>query len=380
MRVGIDCTSLLSYPTGVDTYVIELVLSLNQIDHETHFYIFINHEDREKFSGQLYDNFSIIPIAIRSRIVRLLAQQFFLPVLATYLRLDVIHSPSFFIPLFRGNQHHLVTIHDVTMFSLPAYHTRFRRSRIFRNGVVLSAQRSNIIIVPSVFVKKEVIRLLPRIDSDKIRVIPMGIGSHFSPPMKNMVESFPAHLKQALPYILFVGNIEPRKNLNILIESYRKLVKTNDLKENLLIVGNKDWGYPQIKNLACHPEILNRVHFTGYIDKKTLVTLYRNAQLFIFPSVEEGFGFPPLEAMACGIPTIAADTSSLRENLHGAVELVPPNDSEALRKAILKMLRDEKRREHFRKKGLKRATHFRWENTAKMTIECYKELYNFRHK
>jgi len=380
MHIGIDLTSLLPISTGVDNYIIQLVRSLNKIDHKTLYSLFINYEDRKKFTGQLYDNFSIIPIAMRSRLIRFFAQQFLLPILAISLRIDVLHSPSFFMPLFRGNQRHLLTVHDMTMFSLPDYHTRFRRSCIFRIGVALSVKRSHLIIVSSHFVKKEIVRLLPDIEPDRIRVIPMGIGSQFNPQMIDMVDTLPIHLEGFLPYILFVGNIEPRKNLKLLIEGYQRAIKDYGLKEHLLIVGNKDWNYRYILKLSNHPEIRERVYFTGYVDDRTLTSLYKNATLFIYPSIEEGFGFPPLEAMACGIPTIATDTSSLRENLHGAAILVPSDDPEALRNAIIKMLRNKKIRKHFRRKGLERIKRFRWEEAALKTLACYEELSKIYHQ
>jgi glycosyltransferase involved in cell wall biosynthesis len=380
MRIGIDLTPLLPISTGIDNYIMELVLGLNRIDHETHFILFTNYEDRKKFSGQLSENFSIIPIAARSRILRLVAQQIILPALAIYLRLDVIHSPSFFMPLFKRNQGYIVSILDLTVFSHPAFHTRFRRSWLFRKGIALSAQRSHIIIVPSHFVKKEVLRLINSIKPDRIRVIPLGVGSHFSPSMKSIGEKFPAHFKHVMPYILFVGNIEPRKNLKFLIEGYKKTIESHGLRENLLIVGKKDWDYKKIEKLVSKLEISNRVYFSGYVDKEILISLYRNAELFIYPSIEEGFGLPPLEAMACGVPTIASDTSSLRENLSGAAELVPPDDPEALQRKIIKMLGEQKIRDHFRKNGLERAEQFQWEKTAKMTLECYKELFSYHHR
>jgi alpha-1,3-rhamnosyl/mannosyltransferase len=345
-----------------------------------HYFLFTNYEDRKKLSKQLGEIFSIIPITTHSRILRLVAQQAILPILAKYLRLDVLHSPSFIMPLFKGHRGNILSILDLTMFSHPSCHTRFRRSWLFRKGIALSAKRSHLIIVPSHFVKKEVLRLLNGIKPDRIRVIPLGVGSHFSSSMKSKGEKFPARFKHVKPYILFVGSIEPRKNLKFLVEVYKKTIEIHGLRENLLIVGKKDWDYKKIEKLVNKYELSNRVYFSGYVDKDTLISLYQYAELFIYPSIEEGFGFPPLEAMACGIPTIASDTSSLRENLFGAAELVPPDDPEALQRKIIKMLGDQKIRDQFQKKGLERAKQFRWEKTVKMTLECYKELVDNNHR
>jgi alpha-1,3-rhamnosyl/mannosyltransferase len=374
IRIGIDLTALLPISTGVDNSIVGLVWGLNQIDRETHYFLFTNYEDRKKLSSQLGENFSIIPIATHSRIMRLFAQQVVLPILARHLRLDILHSPSFIMPLFKGHRGYVLSILDLTMFSHPSYHTRLRRSWLFRKGIAISAKRSHLIIVPSHFVKNEVLRLLKGIKSDRIRVVPLGIRSHFCISRKRESEKFPAQFKHVKPYILFVGSIEPRKNLKFLIAVYKKAIEAQGLIENLLIVGKKDWDYKKIKKLVKKLELSNRVYFSGYVDNDILISLYQNAELFIYPSIVEGFGLPPLEAMACGIPTITSDTSSLKENLFGAAELVPPDNPEVLQRKIVDMLSEQKTRDLFREKGLERAEQFRWEKTAKKTLECYKEF------
>jgi glycosyltransferase involved in cell wall biosynthesis len=128
------------------------------------------------------------------------------------------------------------------------------------------------------------------------------------------------------------------------------------------------------------PEVRGRVHFTGYVDPETLLALYRNAKLFIYPSKEEGFGLPPLEAMACGVPTVAADTSSLRENLRGAATLIPPGDPEALRAALVRVLGNPELRETLRREGQVRARRFTWEQAARLTLDGYRESIRIRER
>jgi glycosyltransferase involved in cell wall biosynthesis len=342
--------------------------------------LFTNFEDRKKISRQLGENFSVIPIATYSRMVRLFAQQVILPILARRLRLDVLHSPSFIMPLFKGHRGNILSILDLTMFSHPSCHKRLRRSWFFRKGIALSAKRSHLVIVPSQFVKNEVLRLLNGMRPDRIRVVPLGIGSHFCILAKKGREGFPAEFKHVRPYILFVGSIEPRKNLKFLIAVYKKAVEAQGLRENLLIVGKRDWDYKNIEKLVKKLELSNRVYFSGYVDTDTLISLYQHAELFIYPSIEEGFGLPPLEAMACGIPTIVSDTSSLRENLSGAAGLVPPDDPEALQRKMIEMLSEQKIRDFYRKEGPERAKQFSWERTANLTLECYEELADKDHR
>ena len=180
LRIGIDLTPLLPVETGVDHYLTQLVHALACVDHEAQFTVFINREDRERIIGKVGKNFSIIPIATRSRLIHLLAQQIILPVMAMSLRLDVIHSPSFLMPLFRGTQKHLLTIFDMTMFSLPNCHIWYRHNRLFLKAVAMSIRHADLITVPSLFVKKGIIRLMPEIKSDRIGMIPFGVGAHFA--------------------------------------------------------------------------------------------------------------------------------------------------------------------------------------------------------
>jgi glycosyltransferase involved in cell wall biosynthesis len=374
LGVGIDLTPLLPYWTGVDTYLVQLVLWLNRIDRKTRYSVFVNWEDRKFFKNRLGENFGIFPTAIRNRVIRLLAQQFLVPALSNALKLHVLHSPSFFMPWFKGKHRHVLTVHDMTMFSIPMVHTRFRRSFPFLKAVTLSIRRAHLLIVPSRFVRDEIVRLLPDVPPKLIRVISHGVEDCYKPPVKGEVNFSPSDFKGNFSYILFAGTIEPRKNLKSLIEGYGRAVRCNELGERLVLAGKMGWDYHGILSSIRRLELRDRVHFTGYVDQATLISLYRNARLFIFPSIQEGFGLPPLEAMACGTPTIAADTSSLRENLLGAAMLVPPDDPDAIARAIDRMLRDQAVRDHYQRKGFERVKKFRWEETAKKTLDCYREL------
>jgi len=374
LQVGIDLTPLLAVKTGVDHYLLQLVRGLSQVERKIKFTIFTNWEDRKIVSANLGKNFFILPITFRNRPARFIAQQFLLPILSIMLRLDILHSPSFFMPLFRGNQRHILTVFDMTMFSLPQYHNRLRRSRAYRMGVAESIRRTDMIIVPSRFVRQELVRLLPDVNPDRIRVTPLGVETQFTPRKKIDDARKESPVKGAPSYILFVGTIQYRKGIETLIKSYQSAILSHQIKEHLVLVGQLGWEYQEIQRLVCLNKIQDRVHFTGYLDPEKLLTFYRGARLFVFPSIEEGFGLPPLEAMACGIPTLATDTSSLRENLHGAAKLVPPDDPISLSAAMIQMLLDAKIREDFRSKGMARAKRFRWEMTALRTIDCYGEL------
>lgn len=374
MRIGIDLTALLPEATGVDVSLKGLVRSLGAIDQETRYTVFVNHEDRQIFDGALPANFAVAPLCLRPRATRLGFQQVLLPPMAKALRLDVVHSPSFIMPMIRGRQRHLLTIHDMTSFSLPDYHIPLRRSALYRRAVAASIRRADLVTTPSHFVRREILAHLPDVPPTRIRVIEWGIDEAFQPRRTEEVRQALAHLELPWPYVLFVGTIQPRKNLESLLEGYRKLLDDGDIAEHLVIAGPLGWDYTRTLSRLETPEMRQRVHRTGYVKQQDLAWLYAGARLFVFPSFEEGFGFPPLEAMACGVPTIASRSSSFIENLEGAAELVPADAPDVLAAAMRRLLTDRSQWTRLRELGLARAARFRWRETAARMRSCYVEL------
>jgi alpha-1,3-rhamnosyl/mannosyltransferase len=374
LKVGIDLTALLPQPTGVDNYMCGLVLSLGRVDRDSTYTLFVNLEDRHLFRGALPGNFSVVPLSLRPRPSRLIFQQVLLPMLTTALGIDVLHSPSFILPLVRGKSRHVLTVHDMTSFSMPAYHIALRRSWAYRQAVAWSVRRADLVIVPTRAAASEVIRLLPDVPSARVLVIPSGVGEEFRPRSAADVAPVLSRLGLGRPYILHVGTIEPRKNLPRLIESYRRLVGSSGVDEELVLAGQLGWDYRALLEQLSAADLRGGVRLLGYVAQSDLPFLYAGARLFVYPSLEEGFGFPPLEAMACGVPTVASRAPALAENLEGAAELVEPTDEVALAAAIERMLRDEALRAERRKRGLERVADFRWEAAARRVVQCYRSL------
>ncbi len=372
MRIAFDLTALLPTATGVDVYLAQLLLHLGRVDHSNEYLVFTNFEDRHVFENALPANFRLAARCVRSRLVRLFFQQLWVP--AATRNFDVVHSPSFLMPAYRGRQKHVLTVQDMTFFLLPAFHTRLRRSSLFRNAILRSIERANRVIVPSIATKADIQRLLPRFDPERIRVIPHGIAEDFRPMPEPELGETATRLRLPARYILHVGTIEPRKNLMHLLEAYRQLLRTGSVAEDLVLAGRLGWDYQPLLDALDSAELRGRVHYIGYVDRRDLPSLYAGARLFVCPSVQEGFGFPPLEAMACGVPTIATQSSSLTENLRDAAVLVPLADVEALRAAMQRLLHDDEHRAGVRERGLARAAEFRWERTARETVRCYEEL------
>jgi glycosyltransferase involved in cell wall biosynthesis len=373
-RIALDLTALLPHETGVDRYMIQLVLHLGKVDQQNRYRVYVNWEDRNRLTGLLPANFQVIPLSGRPRLARILFQQVLLPVVAGWWGADVLHSPSFIMPMVRGRQSHVLTVHDMTSFTLPNHHIPLRRSLPYRQLLLWSIRRGHAITVPSRSTQEDIYHWVPDLPRARVKVIPGGIGEEFTAYPPEAIRKTLERLGFPASYILYVGTIEPRKNLQILVQSYKQLVTMGKTKEHLVLVGRLGWGYDELLKQIESPELQNRVHLVGYIHQKDLPLVYAGATLFVYPSLQEGFGFPPLEAMACGTPTISSQTSSLIENLQGAAKLVPPDDPECLTEAIHQLLNDEGIREQYRREGFARASKFRWEETALQTLSCYQEV------
>jgi alpha-1,3-rhamnosyl/mannosyltransferase len=374
IRVGIDLTALLPMATGVDVALRGLVTALAAADGDTRYTVFVNREDVGLFAGRLPSNFTVAALARRARPVRLAFQQLLLPAYAVARRLDVVHSPSFIMPLLRGGARHLLTIHDMTSFSLPAYHIPLRRSAAYRRAVLTSIRRADLVTTPSEYVRHDVLTRVPDLEAERVRVVGWGIGDEFRPRAEAEARAALAHLELPWPYVLYVGAVQPRKNLRGLLDAYRRLIAAGDVAAHLVIAGPVIWELDDVLPGLDDPLLRARVHRTGYVSAHDLPWLYAGARLFVYPSFEEGFGFPPLEAMACGVPTIASQGSSLAENLEGAAWLVPPDSPAALAAAIRTLLTDADERRRWIALGTARAARFRWDETARRTRDCYREL------
>ncbi len=374
MKVAIDLTALMPKTTGIDTYLMEMVRNLANLDRKSRYTIFLNFADRKRFDGALGENITVRAFCPRFRPARLLFQQAALPFASAFSGYDVIHSPSFQMPWWRGRARHLLTVQDMTFFSMPDLHNRLRGGRLFRKMVGMSIERAHMINVPSETTRRDLLHWFPGVDCDAVRVTPLGISPRFSP--ASPVEAAANRRRLGLPqrYILYVGTIEPRKNVDALVESYAQLVSEGKLDEHLVLAGARGWDCEGILCRVKAPDLRDRVHLTGYVSDHELPWLYRGASMFVYPSLYEGFGLPPLEAMACGVPVIASAVASLEENLRGAAELIPPLDTAALSRAIERLARDRDYGDKLIGLGIERAAMFRWEETAGRILECYREL------
>jgi glycosyltransferase involved in cell wall biosynthesis len=371
VRVALDLSGLQSTRVGVDRYMTGLVSGLAAIDGETRYEVFAPRPDRDLF-GSLPGNFSVHAAAPRPRVFRLGFQQLLLPALSLGGRIDVLHSPGVHMPLAGGRCRHLLTVHDMTQVSHPDLHTRLRGSAPYRWMLKASIARAGLIVVPTAHVRTELLARASRTAPGDVRVIPHGLDPAFSPSAGERAEETLARLGVRRPFVLSVGTLEPRKSLGTLVDAFRQ-VELPGPPSTLALVGARGWRSEDLHR-AIEAEDGSRVRWLGHVPDPDLATLYATAEVFVYPSIEEGFGFPPLEAMACRTATIACDASAMAENLGGAATLVPPGDPAALAAALRKLLGDGEARARLARAGRERAARFRREGSARAHLALYREL------
>jgi glycosyltransferase involved in cell wall biosynthesis len=246
-----------------------------------------------------------------------------------------------------------------------------RRSAAYRRAVAASIRRADAVTVPSQFVRADLLRRFPGVPSACVQIVPWGIDASFRPRPRDEARRDVEHLALPERYVLFVGTLEPRKNLHTLVAAWRRLVVTGAATGELVLAGRLGWAYAPLLAEIASPPLATRVRQIGYVAQQDLPALYAAADAFVYPSLEEGFGFPPLEAMACGVPVVASDGSALAENLGEAALLVPACNDAALAAAIARVQHDRRLRAELRRRGLERAARFRWAAAADAARRSY---------
>jgi glycosyltransferase involved in cell wall biosynthesis len=283
---------------------------------------------------------------------------------------DVFHATNYASPRAVGARV-IVTVHDLALVRFPELGTRplQRMMRLARRSVA-AAHR---VIADSESTRRDLVELLGA-DSDKSRVIFPGCGAAFNPlPAATARACVEARFGFTTPYILHVGTLEPRKNIPALLRAFAQLCRTHPVPHLLVLAGQRGWGYEPIFESVRALDLGGRVQFTGGVRSDDLPALYGAADVFVYPSLYEGFGLPVAEAMACGTPVVASNASSLPEVAGDAAVLVDPHDETALADAVRRVLTDPALRETLRTRGLQQARRFTWERCARETLSVYED-------
>ena len=300
--------------------------------------------------------------------VRVLWEQSVQPYTLRQIGADLVHGPVFVGPLLAPCPF-VVTIHDLSFIRFPAL---FRpANRLYLTLMTrLSTRRAQRLIAVSRHTASEAVRLLG-VPSEKIDVVYHGVDPAFRPRSRIEVEAF--RRRRGLPerFALFLGTLEPRKNLVRLVDAFARI---QDARIGLVLAGGKGWFYDELFSRAEALELGTRVLFPGYVREAELPLWYNAATVLAYPSLYEGFGLPVLEAMACGTPVVCSNTSSLPEAAGNAALMVDPNDTNALAEELARLLNEKTLRLEMRRRGLAHAQQFTWAHTAQKTTRVYRRV------
>lgn len=364
VRIAIDARKLHDF--GIGTYVRNLVREFAQTPGDETFVLICRPEDAAFVRG-LGTRFEAWPDRSGNYSLR---EQLTVPIDLRRAKVHLFHAPHYVVsPLTTCPV--VVTIHDCIHLRFPQYLPNRMAHVYARTFMAIAARRARRIITVSQ-ASKEDIQAYLHAPADRIDVIPNGLDARFlTPPDEEQVARVRQRFLLDAPFILYAGNIKPHKNVDRLIEAYAQLRQDGHQDLKLLIIGDELSKYPGLRRLVHRHHLHQHVRFFGFVPDATLQVLYKLASAFVFPSLYEGFGFPPLEAMACGTPVITSNVSSLPEVVGDAALLVPPTDAGAIAEAMARVLTDTRLRRDMVTRGLARARTFSWAEAAARTRAVY---------
>jgi len=379
MKVGFDYTSTIGIG-GNSTYARELIHNLAKIDKNNQYFLYYYFHDfllgriPRETNNKNFKSKAIcisqlkfpIPSKVMDRINKTMIKAF-----SRFNKIDIFHfsDPSIFV---EGSYKSIVTLHDLAVLHNSDWAKKSSLD-FYKKNIKSILDKANKIIAVSNFTKNDAIKTL-NIDEKKIAVIYEGVNSSFYP---NLDKNYLKEKFNLENYILYVGALNPRKNVIGLLEAYSKLSIELRKKYNLVLVGvPRDVNFSdKVKKVIKELKINDQVKQFNKITNDDLPKIYSGAKFFIYPSFFEGFGLPVLESLSCGVPVIASNTSSLPEMVGSAGVLVNPENIEEMKLAMEKMLLDNKLYQNIKDKCLDQVSKFKWQKTAKETIAVYKEVY-----
>lgn len=371
MKIVINTIPLLSPLTGVGHYLYNLAIEFQRLRSDVQYTFYYGY-----FSKKLQANKGettslyrlkegVKKISLVSTHARELRHTL---ARMNFKKFDLYFEPNF-IPLGIRAKKIVTTVHDFSFYLYSEWHPR-ERIKYFSRDFFKRIEKTDLIITGSRYIEREASDLL---NGKYYRIVTIPYGYNHA--------LFNAHQKaeeeRAMSprrYILFVGSIEPRKNLLGLLKAYQLLPEYMKREVQLLVTGYRGWENQEIVELM--DQLKGRVHYLGYLNNEALAALYRKASCLVFPSFYEGFGLPPLEAMACGCPVVVSNMASLPEVCGDAAYYIDPCDVASISEGIYKVLTDENLRQTLIKKGLERATLFSWEKSAREHLRVFEEVLN----
>ncbi len=360
MRIGIDAGPMAARRAGVGQYAVKLISHLVRLAPEEEFVLYR--------TGPWSGSAESAEWGAHVRVVS--APKLLLHARSRLDRLDVYHGTNYRLR-GAGRRGTVLSIHDLAAERLPGVIRRRVGVRLASEKTRRAAHRATYVIVPSEHTARDVAEVMG-VPRERIEVIAYGVGEEYYPERAPGVREA-LRRRHGLPlerYVLCVGTLEPRKNLPALIAAFGRLPRARR-SHCLVLAGSPGWRTQEIYNAIDRFGLAGAVVMPGYLSADELRRLYSYADLFVFPSLYEGFGLPPLEAMACGAPVITSNRASLPEVVGDAALQIDPGDPGALAEAMTAVLDDESLAASLRERGFDRVKRFSWERTARQTLELY---------
>lgn len=367
MRVAIDVRKLHDF--GIGTYIRNLLRHLARLDQASEFVLLTTADDLG-IAATLGPNFRTVhePSGNYS-----LAEQVHVPWVLWREKPDVFHAPHYVLPPAVPCRA-VVTIHDCIHLRFPQYLPSRLAYAYARASIWMAAHRADRILTVSEASKQDILHYV-HVPPERISVTYNALDERFdASPSAHDIDMVRERYQLHHPFVLYVGNIKPHKNLVRLIDAFAGLRRDGFPDLTLLIIGDEISKLPALRHAVHSHKLHKHVRFLGFLSDETLAALYRMAAVFVFPSLYEGFGLPPLEAMASGTPVVTSNVSSMPEVVGDAAVLVDPHDTVDIKEGIKRVLTDAPLRESLRLKGLARARHFSWEDSVAQTLAIYREV------
>lgn len=375
MQISLELQPILKSKSGIGWYTFNIIKQLNNREYnligEGFNFLSRNDVENELRDINIETVFcKLIPYGIYKRIWN------YIPIKYNTLfksKSDIYHFFNFIVPP-KIDGKVIVTVYDMVYKKIPETMTKANYKRLNKN-LKRSVDRADIIITISENSKQEIIEYL-NVPESKIRIVPPGVDLNVYNKDYAVDEMEMIKEKYKLPdrYFLYLGTLEPRKNIEAIVEAFALYKKQNNDNIKLVLAGKKGWMYESIFEKIKNNNIENEVVFTDYVDENDKVLIYKMSEVFLFPSLYEGFGMPVLEAMACGVPVITSNTSSLPEVSGDACILVEPKDVNSMVAAMKSIVLDEEYKNSLIKKGLEQSKKFTWEKSSQKLVKIYKEL------
>jgi glycosyltransferase involved in cell wall biosynthesis len=373
MKIAIDARGINWYKgTGIGTYTNRILTYMLKNHSENFYHIY--------WSGNKYENFNKenTKIIMASKRQHRFFEQYYFPRNIEKESVDIYHIPQNGIGISENiNCKKVITVHDLIPYILPetvgrGYLTKFLKEMPKIMNI------ADAIITVSECSKKDILKFFP-IDENKIFVTPLAADKKYKPLDKTLCKNeIKSKYNIDKPFILYIGGFSPRKNVSFLIDAFSKVHKNLDRDYDLVIVGSNKDDSQKLKEYCSTLDIEKNIKFTGFVSNSLMPIFYNASDLFVYPSLYEGFGLPPLEAMSCGTPVITSDISSIPEVTGDGAILIDPKDTESLMYSIEAILNEKEIWNELSIKGLNRSKLFSWRKTAEQTIDVYNKVVNMK--